>query len=148
MVGEESREGEGDVPCRLTQLEKPLPFSVFCKESGVPPQTALNLNTPYFPETPPASTLHPPATSNTLEICPSSILSQGHPAVQCALYILKQQNPKVCCHWAVVQWYSTWQRMGHVPTLFALNYLSLVRDCFSSRMQRRRMQVFSQIYTA
>lgn len=40
--------GEEDVPCRLTQLEKPPPLRVFCNESGVPPHTALNMNTPYF----------------------------------------------------------------------------------------------------
>lgn len=48
VVGEEPGEGEEDVPCRLTQLEKPPPLCVFCDESGVPPRTALNLNTPYF----------------------------------------------------------------------------------------------------
>lgn len=47
---------------------------------------------------------HTTTTPNTLDICPSSILSQGHPAVQRVLFILKRQNPKVFSRWAVFQW--------------------------------------------
>lgn len=48
VVGEESEEGEEDVPCSTHAAGNPPPSVSLRDGSGVPPRTALNQNTPNF----------------------------------------------------------------------------------------------------